>query len=101
MKIVWSDFAIANLNEIFEYHKTKAGHRVARHLKSEILAATRQLNHNPESGQIEFNLKNLNKSYRYILSGNYKIMYRITVDTVLINDVFDTRQNPVKIKRNK
>ena len=50
------------------------------------------------------NLEKLNQDYRYIVIGNYKIIYRIYLNEVIINDVFDTRQDPEKMrddKRNK
>lgn len=51
----------------------------------------------PKSGQIELELEKLHQHYRYLLIGNYKIIYRIETDFIIINDVFDTRQNPNKI----
>jgi mRNA-degrading endonuclease RelE of RelBE toxin-antitoxin system len=44
-----------------------------------------------------------NDNYRYIVCGNYKIIYSVDIEEQLIKiaDVFDTRQNPIKIKRNK
>lgn len=41
--------------------------------------------------------------YRYLVCDNYKISYSVDVELKLIKiaDVFDTRQNPVKMKRTK
>ncbi len=103
MKIIWSDFAIGNLKDIFDYYKIKASKKIARKIRLQILEATKQLIHNPESGQIEFYLDKFKQNHRYILSGNYKIIYRYTKDKIFINDVFDVRQNPNKMideKRN-
>ena len=53
MKIIWSDFAIENLKDIFDYYKIKASSKVAQKIRREILESTKLLIHNPESGQIE------------------------------------------------
>ncbi|SNA79961.1 Putative plasmid stabilization system protein (fragment) [Flavobacterium psychrophilum] len=41
--------------------------------------------------------------YRYIVCDDYKIIYSVDIKLkfIKIADVFDTRQNPIKIKRNK
>jgi mRNA-degrading endonuclease RelE of RelBE toxin-antitoxin system len=74
---------------------------VAHKIRKQILESTKQLLSNPESGQIEFNLEKLNQNYRYLLSGNYKIIYRISEDVIFVNDVFDVRQNPNKMMDQK
>lgn len=51
--------------------------------------------------QIEDLLIDRKDGYRYIVCGNYKIIYSVDIELKLIKiaDVFDTRQNPIKIKR--
>ncbi len=100
-KIIWSDFTIENLKDIFEYYKIKASKKIAEKIRRQILASTKQLTQNPESGQIESYLEKLKQNHRYLLSGNYKIIYRIEKDQIFINDVFDVRQNPNKMAVNK
>ncbi|MDQ1096562.1 MULTISPECIES: type II toxin-antitoxin system RelE/ParE family toxin [Chryseobacterium] len=51
MKIVWTDFAIENLKSIFYYYAIKANRQVAHKIRKQILDSTRQLVHNPKSGQ--------------------------------------------------
>lgn len=97
MQIIWSNFAIEHLKAIFDYHREMASKKVSHKIRQQILDATKQLIQHLESGQIEFYLEKLNESYRYVLSGNYKIIYRVEKQTILINDVFDVRQNPTKI----
>jgi plasmid stabilization system protein ParE len=97
MKIIWSDFAINSLKEIFAYYAVKANKKVAHKIRKQILQSTSQLNENPESGQIEPYLVKFKKNHRYILSGNYKLIYRVQKDEILINDVFDVRRNPGKM----
>ncbi|MFY1045593.1 type II toxin-antitoxin system RelE/ParE family toxin [Chryseobacterium sp. GP-SGM7] len=101
MKIIWTEFAIQNLKAIFEYYAVKAGRKVAHKLRKQIFESTKHLIQNPESGQLEFYLEHLNKHYRYILSGNFKIIYRVENNQVIINDIFDARQNPIKMMDEK
>ena len=97
MKIVWTDFAIRNLKDIFEYYSIEANKILAHKIRKQILKSSKQLIKNPNSGPIEPNLTILNKNYRYLLSGHFKLIYRIVDTEIIINDVFDTRQNPTKM----
>ena len=97
MKIIWTDFAANSLFEIFKYYKEVASENVAQKIKFRIFNATRQLIKHPLSGQIETNLQQLSEEHRYIIAGNYKIIYKRVKQGILITDVFDTRQDPIKI----
>ncbi|MDR2206035.1 MAG: type II toxin-antitoxin system RelE/ParE family toxin [Flavobacteriaceae bacterium] len=101
MKIIWTDFAIENLKDIFYYHSANVGKKVAHKIRKQILKSTEQLTNHPESGQIEPNLENLKQNHRYLVSGNYKVIYKIVDNQIIIVDIFDTRQNPEKIIREK
>ena len=94
MEIIWTDFAIENLKIIFNYYAVKASKKVAHKIRIEILTSTKQLIDHPNSGQIEVHLAKLEKDYRYVLSGNYKIIYKVEDSRIIISDVFDSRQNP-------
>ncbi|AXG71124.1 ParE toxin of type II toxin-antitoxin system, parDE [Kordia sp. SMS9] len=97
MKIIWTDFAIENLKDIFDYFSNKVSNETAHKIRKQILNSTNQLINNPKSGQLEFNLQKLKQNHRYVVSGNYKIIYRIYAHQIIISDVFDTRQNPTKM----
>ncbi len=97
MKVIWSDFAVQALKEIFDYHKEKAGRKIAQKLKTKIFDAAKQLHTHPNSGQVEDTLETLGEGHRYLVSGNYKIIYKKVREGILITDIFDTRQDPVKI----
>ncbi len=94
MKIFWSDFALQSLNDIYIYHKLEVNKKVADSIKKKIFSATRKLIDYPKSGQIEPNLKHLDNEYRYVVSTNYKIIYREVKEGILITDIFDVRQDP-------
>jgi plasmid stabilization system protein ParE len=97
MKVLWSDFASETLRKIYIYYKEVAGQNTAVKIKGTIFSATRQLVKYPDSGQIEENLKFLGEGHRYLIAGNYKIIYKPVNEGLLVTDVFDTRQDPDKI----
>ena len=60
------------------------------------------LTSHPEIGQVEELLKTYPENFRCLLSKrNYKIIYWINTKnkTIEIVDVFDVRQNPIKMNR--
>ncbi|MDT0674987.1 type II toxin-antitoxin system RelE/ParE family toxin [Autumnicola musiva] len=103
MKIIWSDFAVESLKGIFDYYKVNVNRKVAEQIRGQILNSTKQFIHFPESGQVELFLEQHHYHYRYILTGNYKIIYRMEENQLFINDVFDVKRNPnrmIDVKRN-
>lgn len=101
--IIWSNFAESELDKIFQYYIEKANLKVAKSIIQNILAEPERLIQNSELFQIEDLLIDRDDNYRYIVCDNYKIIYSVDLELKLIKiaDVFDTRQNPIKIKRNK
>ena len=99
-EVVWTLSAQDELEIIYQYYSLKS-EIVANKIISSIFSRAKQLQEFPLSGQEEEFLKKTNKEHRYIVEGNYKIIYRISGSVVYISDVFDTRQNPQKIVRNK
>ena len=97
MKILWSNLAENSLISIYKYYKEDAGIIVARKIRSEILTTTKQLLIFPDSGQEEDLLKKLEEGHRYLVKGHHKIIYKPVDEGILITDVFDTRQNPIKM----
>ncbi len=102
-KVVWSEFAEKELDNIYDYHKENASIRVAQKLVSGILSTPNQLIQNQSLGQSEAMLVQLDIEYRYLVFKSYKIIYSLDNNSQLIKsaDVFDTRQNPKKLKREK
>lgn len=101
--VIWSHFAEEQIDDIFEYYKLEANLRIAKKIIASLISATEILEKNPEIGQIEELLYERKDVYRYLVHKNYKIIYSIDKDQkrIKIADVFDTRQNPVKITRSK
>lgn len=95
--VVWTATALNQLDDIYEYIAIDS-ERAAGNVTSRILTATKRLHLFPHSGQEEEFLKELNRDYRYVVAGNYKIIYRLESKVVYISAVFDTRQDPEKMK---
>ena len=50
-------------------------------------------------GQVEPLLKNRAREYRYLVQDTYKIIYFLEEEKIVVSMVFDTRQNPRKLKQ--
>ena len=100
MRIVWSNTAKADVKEIYEYYKEVAGLKVAQSIRSKIIKKPRLLTQQPALGQIEENPAVVGRGFRYLVEGNYKLVYKVYThqQEILIATVFDTRQNPTKLK---
>ena len=103
LKIYWTEFSENELRNIFEYYVEKAGYRTAKKLTDGIYNETLKLRNHPEIEQVEELLKERKEVFRYLVYKNHKIIYRINDKEkwIEIADVFDTRQNPSKIRRSK
>jgi len=101
LKIYWTDFSKKELKRIFDYYKENATLKIARNLAIGITRETLKLKKQPEIGQIEELLIDRPQNFRYLVFKNYKIIYWInkSENRIEINDVFDARQNPIKIER--
>lgn len=103
LNLFWTEFAQKELEKIYEYHKEKASAQIAKKLILGIYEEVIKLRGQPEIGPFEDLLKTKKEGFRYLTHKNYKIIYWIntTKNRVEIIDVFDARQNPIKLKRNK
>lgn len=101
--IFWTEFSQRELDKIYNYYRNKASLRIAKRLVNAIFQETLILKSQPQIGQIEGLLKNRDQDFRYLIYKNYKIIYWVNIPKrrVEIIDVFDTRQNPIKIDRSK
>lgn len=48
MKIVWTDFAIRNLKDIFDYYSIEVNKKLAHKIRKQILKSSKQLIKKPE-----------------------------------------------------
>lgn len=101
-RIVLSRFAENQLDNIYDYYSKEANVEVAQKLIFQIRDRTKILAENPLIGKREEFLLERSEEYRHLIVTNYKIIYSVDEQNRMIKiaDVFDTRQNPIKLKRN-
>ena len=102
-KIIWSEFSETQLDEIYEYYEKKASLKIANKIVTGIIKESEKLIKASFIGQEEELLKDREIHYRYLVFKNYKVIYSVDEQNgfIKIADVFDTRQNPPKMKRTK
>ena len=98
-QIIWTNFAVAELKNIYLYYQLAGSKKTADRNKKEIFLATKTLLKQPLIGPIEVNLLEFNQGHRCIMVGNYKIIYRAMEKCIFNTDVFDCRQDPMKLSR--
>ena len=103
IKIYWTNFAKKQLRNIFDYYKTNASPQIAQNIVVGIVEKVNSLEFQTEIGQKEELLSDRKENFRYLVFKKYKIIYWFNKDKnrIGISDVFDARQNPIKIKRQK
>ena len=99
MKVVYTEQALQSLEESLDF-------LMEQEMPTDQIMATRErildkadsLADSPWKGQQEEYLTQLGKEHRRIIEGYYKIIYRVEEPTIYITDIFDTRQDPNKMK---
>jgi toxin ParE1/3/4 len=101
MKIVWTEFAEYQLSEIYTFLYHNADETIASSIITKIVDTSERLVNFPEMGAKEKEEYVGSLNYRYLIQGHYKIVYEIIDDIVIIQDVFDSRQNPQNMLKNR
>jgi toxin ParE1/3/4 len=99
VQVIWSDEALVDLEVIYDFLADKS-QPAAQGIIESLLKRAKQLETFPESGAKQESIKSKHKEYRYLVEGNYKIIYSYQSErqSVYIKIVFDTRYNPDKLK---
>ncbi len=98
MKLVYTQQAITSLQECLDFFPPEVTVAKVNEIRDKILEKADKLIENPYLGQLEEYLEHLGQSHRRIVEGNYKIVYRIENDVIVVTDIFDSRQDPEKMK---
>ncbi len=85
------------LKDIYIYYKHEASLKVAQSIKEAIINETHKLMKYPELGNEEAALSYLKRGYRKLIIGNYKAIYRIIDNTIVVDTIFDSRQEPKEL----
>lgn len=95
IQILWDNQAKADLKLIFEYIKLKSP-QGAKNVVRDIITQSKSIHFTEQYQVDEF----LGEPYRRMVVRNYKIIYKIQSEAeIRILQIFDTRQNPIKLKK--
>ena len=100
MKLIYSEQALRQLQDILDFlvFTLEVPPAKALEIRDQILDRANIILTNIYAGQKEEHLERLQLSHRRIIIGHYKIVYNIKDTYVLITDIFDSRQDPKKMK---
>tara|TARA_R110001592_G_scaffold89458_2_gene263112 strand:+ start:568 stop:867 length:300 start_codon:yes stop_codon:yes gene_type:complete len=98
MKIKFTEQSLISLQESLDFISQEISLEKLIKIKNQLLDATDILIAHPKLGKKEAYLEHLNLEHRSIIEGHYKVVYRIEKKIIYITDIFDTRQNPKKMK---
>ena len=99
MKIVFTNIAKTRLKDIYIYYKHETPLKVAQSIKDNIIDGISKLKKHPELGNEEVALSYLKQGYRKLIIGNYKAIYRIIDNMIVIDTIFDSRQEPKELAK--
>jgi plasmid stabilization system protein ParE len=98
LPIHWDRLAKNNLDDIYNYIAEDSV-MAARKVKKELVKLAHRLNDFPKKFSVEEYLADEPENYRSVSKWNYKIIYEITEEYIIIVDVFHTSQHPSKMKK--
>lgn len=98
MKLVYTEQALVSLHETLEFIAPNVSSEQLTKIRNRILDKADTLLKQPLIGQKEPCLKHLGLGHRRLIEGHCKIIYKIVDDYIYITDIFDSRQDPDKMK---
>lgn len=92
-EVLVTEFAKNDLREILEYYQSLSQKFVEKVL-SEFQENIFSLNKHPKSGRIVPELERQGiENYRELIQGNYRIIYEISGEIVIVHTIIDGRRN--------
>ena len=98
MKLVYTEQALVSLEETLEFIATRVTHKKLIEIRDRILDKADTLLLQPLQGQKEPFLEHLGLGHRRLVESHCKIIYRVDGEDVYVTDIFDSRQDPDKMK---
>ncbi len=98
MKLIYTEQALLSLEEILNFIAPKVTHEKLIEIRDEILDVADTLVFQPLQGPGEPFLEHLGLGHRRLVVSHYKIIYRVAGEYIYITDIFDSRQDPTKMK---
>ena len=98
MKLIYTEQSIESLEDALNFVSPNVSHEKLMQIRDGILNEAEILIENPLIGQNEPYLEHLNMGHRRIIKDNYEIISKVIDQYIYITDIFDTRQDPEKMK---
>lgn len=98
MKLIYTEQALFSLEEALSLIAPKVTPEKLMEIRDSILDTADTLLLHPLQGQKEPCLENLGLGHRRLIESHYKIIYRVVEEYIYITDIFDSRQDPDKMK---
>ena len=95
LPVKWTEYAIEDFENVISYLLREWGYKVAEEFAENTHSRIERISIYPEIG-IESHKEPFVRSI--VLSKQNKLYYRITIQSIEILNIFDTRQNPEKNK---
>jgi len=100
-EVIWSRSAEHRLSDIVSFYTEHFSEAAAFALARKLLKSTIHLQNTPHVGQCEPLLQDCKLEYRYVVEGDFKVLYTINeqLEQVRVADVFDCRQDPSRLQK--
>jgi plasmid stabilization system protein ParE len=98
MKLVYTEQALDSLEETLEFIAPNVSFEKLIQIRDRILDKADTLLKQPLIGRKEPFLEHLGLGHRRIIEGHCKIIYKVEGEYIYITDIFDSRQDPDKMK---
>ena len=89
MKIVITDFAKTQLRDIYNYYSILVSENTAAKLINKLIDAIEDIERYPSIGTKEPLLASLRAGHKFVVAGNYKVIFRVEAEIIYITDIFD------------
>ncbi len=91
-EIIWTTQSEFDIDDVYQFY-FKISQELAIKIISEIILETENL-----VFAEQFQVDDINPNYRRIIANNYKVLYKIIENKIVIYGVFDCRMNPERLK---
>ncbi|MFA9388566.1 MAG: type II toxin-antitoxin system RelE/ParE family toxin [Prolixibacteraceae bacterium] len=98
MILVYTEQALLSLEETLNFIAPNVSNEKLIEIRNEILDSADTLVFQPLQGQTEPYLSHMHLGHRRLIVNHYKVIYRVIDETIYVTDIFDSRQDPDKMK---
>lgn len=98
IEIIWTNKSRYDLKLIYNFLSETINESIAFDTVTKLIEKVEILYDYPNAGQKEPKFEKLIRDYRRLVEKNYKIVYHQREKVIYINRVFDSRQEPAKLR---